>query len=158
MTFEEVVKKYPLHTTYVGRFYYDEHFTAHSYDDIKDIDRWDYAPLDWDSGILPFIYYNEAEDKFDCWVFSYYSVEGYINETINPNNFYPAVFTEEWNWEKVNINNTEDIILVEPENIDKDYEYLERVEQAAKVWDEDAFKRGKIFCTYDAIKNYFANK
>lgn len=158
MTFEEVTKKYPLNTTYVGYFYHDESFTAHSYDDIKDIDRWDYAPLDWGSGSLPFIYYNEEHDEFECWTFSYYPVRGYLNETTNSNNFYPAIFSDDWNWEKVDVNNTEDIILVEPENIDKDYEYLERVEQAAKVWDEDALKCGKIFCTYDAIKNYFANK
>lgn len=158
MTFEEVTKKYPLHTTYVGNFTCDQHFTAHSYNDVKDIDQWDYAPLDWGSGVLPFIYYNKEQDRFDCMTFYYFPVRGYINETTDPNNFYPATNSEDFGWEKVDINNTHDIILVEPENIDKDYYFLERVEQAAKAWDEDAFNSGKIFCTYDAIKNYFANR
>ena len=158
MTFEEVIKKYPLNTTYVGNFYHEESFTAHSYEDVKDIDRWDSPPFDWGSGCLPFVYYDEITDEFECWMFSYWPIAGYINETNNPNNFYPATYSEEYGWEKVDVNNTEDIILLEPDNIDRNYEYLERVEQAAKVWDEEAFKRGKVFCTADAIKNYFANK
>lgn len=159
MTFEEVTKKYPLYTTYVGQFYCDERFTAHFYDDIKDIDRWEFSPFDWGSGWLPFVYYNEANDEFECWSFVYFVVSGYINETIHPNNFYPAIFSADYsNWEKIDVNNTDDIILVEPKNIDKDYEYLERIEQAAKVWDKEAFERGKIFCTADAIKNYFGDK
>ena len=158
MTFEEVTKKYPIRTTYVGNFYSDQSFIAHCYDDIKDIDRWDYAPLDWGSGALPFIYYNEESDEFECWTFSYFPVMGYINETTNPNNFYPLTYSEWSGWEKVNFNSIKNIILVEPENIDMNYEYLERVEQAAKYWDEEAFNSGKIFCTYDAIKNYFVDK
>ena len=97
MNFEEVTKKYTLYTTYVGNFYCDEHFTAHSYNAVKDIDRWDCAPLDWGPGALPFVYYNEAKDEFDCWVFSYFPVNGYINETADPNNFYPAIFSDDWN-------------------------------------------------------------
>ena len=158
MTFEEVTKKYPMYTTYVGNFYNDESFRAHCYDDIKDIDRWNYAPLDWGSNALPFIYYNEEKDEFECWTFSYWSVMGYMNETANPNNFYPLTYSEDFGWEKVDFNSAENIILVEPENIDAEYRYLERVEQAAKCWNEEAFNSGKIFCTYDAIKNYFANR
>ena len=158
MTFEEVTKKYPIRTTYVGNFYNDESFTAHCYDDVKDIDRWDYAPLDWGSGLLPFVYYNEEKDEFECWMFGYWPVMGYMNETADPNNFYPLTYSEDFGWEKVDFNSAEDIILIEPENIDAENKYLERVKQAAKYWDEEAFNGGKIFCTYDAIKNYFANK
>ncbi len=155
MTFEEVIKKYPPHTTYIGNFYCDERFTAHSYDDVKNIEKWDNAPLNCCPGTLPFIYYNETHDDFECWTFSYYPVSGYINDDINTNNFYPAVFTDEWGWEKIDVNNTEDIILIKPDNIDNGYDYLARVEQAAKVWNEEAFRRGKIFFTYEEIKNYF---
>ena len=156
MTFEEVVKKYPLHTTYVGDFYCDETFQASSLKDVIDIDHWEFAPFDWSSDSLPFVYYNTDTNQVEGWRFSFFPVAGYINDSDNPDQFQPATYSDDFGWEIVDFN--EYIVLLEPENIDPDYEYLTRVEQAAQLFDKEAFDQGLIFCTADAIKNYFGRK
>lgn len=158
MTFEECVKKYPKYKTFVGGYYTDQTFTAHSFEDVKDIDKWEYAPLDWGSGSLPFIVYIPEKDIFECWTYSYYTVQGYINETNNPNNFYPATYSEDFGWEKVDVNNLGDTVILEPiEVVDEDNEYYERVIQAAHTFDKEAFYNCHIMLTYDDVKHFCSN-
>ena len=153
MTFEECVKKYPKYKTFVGNYDMDSTFKAHCYEDVKDIDKWDYAPLDWGNGALPFVVYNPETDTFECWYYAYYTVQGYLNETELPSNFYPATYSEDFGWEKVDINNLGTTVILPPIPIvNEDNEYYERVIQAAKLFPlEEGYT---ILLTYDAIKNF----
>ena len=155
MTFEECVKKYPKYKTFVGNYGMDSTFKAHCFEDVKDIDRWEYAPLDWGSGVLPFVVYNQVTDIFECWYYAYDTVQGYLNETENPNNFYPAIYNEDLGWEKVDVNNLRNIVILEPITpVDENNEYYERIIQAAHTFDKEAFYNCRIMLTYDDIKHF----
>ena len=160
MTFEEVCRKYPKYTTLVGNYYNDENFEAHCYKDVENIDKWDYPPLEPILNSIPFIYYNTTTDKFECWLFSYDTVSGYINETDNPNNFYPLIYSESFGLEKIDFNSSEYIIFTPNEEeaaklgFENPTDYAAREAQVTFHFDKEEYIKGNIFTSYDAVKNF----
>lgn len=161
MNLKTIQDYYPKYETLIGFYNHDQTFYAHSYNDIKDIDRWDEAPLDWLEGYLPFIVYC-SEGRFECYGFAYWRVEGYY--TSDGDDFDLVTHSDEFGWEvydPFNMENDMQILESDYEEAEeygwancRDYEW--RVEQAAKRFDTEAYTEGRIFTSYDAVKIFCA--
>lgn len=160
MTLEQIKEKYPLNATFIGWYENSGDFLADSLEDVLDIDRWEFPPLDWGNGVLPFVVYDVDRDVFDCWEFNYFPVSGYLNTTGLPYDFNVVTFAEDFGW---NMPDPEDIILVPDEELAQHYgwnncyDYEWRVEQAAAEWNHELYEQGYILTSYDAVKNFVAN-
>ena len=151
---ENIQKLYPIGDTLIGFYSNDGDFIANCFDDVKDIDRWDYAPLDWGEGALPFVVYNG--ESFICWAFCYDRVCGYYTE--DGENYKLVTNSPDFGYEITDPNSHDEnhIILTPDADWHMAYEdacsYENMVETAAWLFDKDAYKAGKIFTTYDAVK------
>ena len=84
MNLETIKEQYPINYTWVGFYGTDQQFEASSIEDVENIENWDFAPLDWGFGTVPFIIYT-GNNNFDCCYFSYKPVCGYFYDYRYPN-------------------------------------------------------------------------
>ena len=109
MTFENCVDKFPIWKTIIGNYGMDETFTISSKEGIDDIEHWHNSPLEWENDsdydcAYPFVVY-VGEGKFECWYFAGQRVNGYLNETTDPEKFFPATYSDDFGWEPYDPNN-----------------------------------------------------
>lgn len=146
--FTEIMKKYPLQDTIIGFYDYDRSFKADNYEQIANIEDWDYAPLTWGESVIPFICFN-GED-YGCWYFGYDKVCGYYYDG---KNYGLVTFNTDFGTEITFPDKETDeyhiIIVPDEKNITK---------RIAKTFNLEAYNEGKIFTTYDELKNFVRNR
>ena len=156
MNLKDIQKYYPIHDTVVGFYDQDGDFVADCYDDVKDIDRWEFAPLDWGDGAFPFVVYDG--EKFNCWVFCYFHVCGYYTEDCK--NYKLVTYSHDEGYEVIDPNDCDEnhiILVADAANFGTYKEaakYENMIETAAYTFDAEAYREGKIFTTYDDLKNF----
>lgn len=163
MTFKECVESFPIYDTLVGRYDSDQSFSVPRGKNIDDIETWSENPFWEDSSCYSFVVFLPLIKKFECWNFSFSRVNGYINSSANPKNFYPATYSEDFGWEKVDPKFEDQIILPDEElaktmgwPIELDYYLINkwRREQVAYLFDKDAYQSGYIFTSPEAVKKF----
>ena len=155
MTLKTIQEYYPIKDTLVGSYGTDQTFTATKYAQVADIDRWDYAPLDWGEGYMPFIRYRNGE--FECWYFSYWRVCGYYTEG-DYDGFKLVTHSEEFGYEVIDLDkeDKEHVIIIPEYNKrgKRKNAYEDMLEIAARKFDQNAYEEGRILTSYDAVKNF----
>lgn len=164
MTFKECVENFPCFHTLVGTYNTEQSFTVLPGCTINNIEEWPDNPFWEDSSCYSFVVFDPQAKKFIVWTFSYFRVKGYINETDDPEEFYPAIYSEGFGWEKVDPFNPrmEDQVTLPDDELAialgwslKDYKKDEwRREQVAYLFDMDAYTSGYVFTSPAAIKKF----
>lgn len=165
MDFKTIQEYYPMGKTFVGFYSTDQSFRAHSYEEVKNIDQWVCAPLDWTINYYPFIFYNEETDCFECWVFTGWQVKGYYTDDVDGENYQLIINRPDFGIEIIDTNRNDIIFTPYPEDdieekiikIHEDDEYRTTLELIAYRWNPIQYLKGNIMTTYDAVK-YFFNK
>ena len=163
MDFTDIQKKYPLQDTIIGFYDSDQSFTVDNFEQVKNIDRWEYAPLDWGDSVMPFVRFNGEE--YECWFFGYDRVCGYYYDgkqygLVTFNSEFGTEITFPNKSDKYHIIMTPDEEDLKQYNNDWDEacQYENMIEHVARVFDPQAYKEGRIFTTYDGIKNFVYNR
>lgn len=163
MDLKTIQTNFPINASLIGSYSYERDFEAHCYNDVADIDRWDYAPLDWALWYYPFVFYNEDKDIFECWFFSgqpicgYYTQDGIDYQLVTNDLDFGIEVTEPISTDKYRIPFSSVCLTPREQSIYelyKDDAYRLQLELLAYRWNPDAYDKGKIFTTYDAIKNF----
>ena len=176
MTFENCVDKFPIWKTIIGNYGMDETFTISSKEGIDDIEHWHNSPLEWENDsdydcAYPFVVY-VGEGKFECWYFAGQRVNGYLNETTDPEKFFPATYSDDFGWEPYDPNNRDNYNalffipdmglkdeLIEAGRIKKiifGHKWMN--EQVAYMYDSEKYMNGEIFTTFEQIKKFVHEK
>ena len=150
MDLKTIKENYPIRDTLVGYYYDDGDFVADCYDDVKNIDRWEYAPLDWCEGAFPFIVYDG--NIFTYWIFNYSRVSGYYTE--DGEHYKLVTYSRDNGYEVIDAL-TSDYTILKPDIEtygDKAIPYENMLEVAAKTFSPTAYEEGRILTTYDDVK------
>lgn len=164
MTFKNCIENFPIHDTLIGRYDSEQSFTIPNPQSISLIEEWDDNPFWEDSSCYSFVVFEPQEKKFQCWSFIFSRVSGYINETEDSEEFYPASYSEDFGWEKIdpfNPNLEDQITLPDDElaielgwPLAKYREDKWRREQVAYLFDAESYLNGFTFTSPDALKNF----
>ena len=175
MTFEECVKEFPIWQAVIGNYGMDGNFTLTAKEAIDDIEDWPDCPLEWNNDnaydcAYPFVVY-VGDNKFECWYFAGQRVNGYLNESADPDAFYPATYSDDFGWEPFdpeNSNNYNTMYftfndelrkkLMDKGRIDKLFGHKWMTEQVAYMYDNEKYMNGEIFTTYEQIKKFVREK
>ena len=157
MTLKELQEQFPTGTTVAGFYDLEQKFNAHDYYEVQNIDMWPNAPLDWGFGAYPFIRYNNEDDCFECWVFIYKPVSGYIFKETKDSGVC-ASYSKDFGWQT--FEDADTVFTINDEWMKENFSneerplYENRVEQAAHFFDPQAYDEGRILTTYDAVKEF----
>lgn len=164
MTFKNCVENFPIYDTLIGHYDSNQSFTISRGTDIDDIDEWRENPFWEDSSCYAFVVFVPLIKKFECYLFCFDRVKGYINETTDPEEFYPATYSEDFGWEIVDPFNPrmEDQVTLPDDELAialgwslKDYKKDEwRREQVAYLFDVESYLNGFTFTNAEALKNF----
>ena len=175
MTFEQCTKEFPIWTTIIGNYGMDGNFTITAKEAIEDIENWPDYPLEWHNDSTydcsyPFVVY-VGDNKFECWYFAGQRVNGYLNESTDPDAFYPATYSEDFGWEPFDPDNKDNYNtsyftfndklrekLMNSGRIDKLFGHKWMTEQVAYTYDNEKYMNGEIFTTYEQIKKFVREK
>lgn len=156
MTFKTCTKYFPIFDTLVGSY--------QSFESIDSTQEWHDDPFWEDSSCYSFVEFDPGTKKFTVWSFSFWRVNGYINETDNPEEFYPAVCSDDYGWEKVDpwdSQTNDQVITLDDElamemdwPLDEIKERKWRREQVAYLFDPEAYQNGYIFTNPKALKEF----
>lgn len=172
MTFEECVKEFPIWKTIIGNYGMDGDFSIDKKEAIDNIENWHDCPLEWENNnndydcAYPFVVFENG--KFECWYFAGQRVNGYLNESTDPNNFFPATYSEDFGWEPYNPDSKDNYntSYFVPDYILQDELIAQgRIksrmfgdkwlrEQVAYTFDSEKYLNGEIFTTFDQIKEF----
>lgn len=165
MDFKTIQEYFPMKKTLIGFYSTSQSFRAHYFEDVKDIDTWKYPPLSKGAGYYSFIYYNEEQDKFECWIFAYWSVQGYYTDDVYGKDYQLITNEPDFGIKIIDpFDHNEHHIIFTP-YAQNDYEeeilqlysndeYRQQLELIAYRWNPKAYINGKIMTTYDAVKNF----
>ena len=174
MTFEECVEKFPIWKTIIGNYGMDENFTINVKEAIDDIEDWPNQPLEWINSndydcAYPFVVFEDG--KFECWYFAGQRVNGYLNESTDVNNFYPATYSEDFGWEPFDPKSRDNYNasyfipdmelrdeLIKQGKIGKIFGHKWMNEQVAYMYNPEKYMKGEIFTTFDSIKKFVHEK
>lgn len=165
MDFKTIQEYFPMKKTLIGFYSTDQSFQAHCFEDVKDIDTWKYSPLSRGTGYYPFIYYNEEQDEFECWIFAYRFVQGYYTDDVNGEDYQLITNEPDFGIEIIDPFHHDKYHIIFTPYAQNDYEeiilqlyahdkYRQQLELAAYRWNPKAYIDGKIMTTYDAVKNF----
>lgn len=164
MTFMDCVIDFPRNHTLVGFYETEQSFSVPSGCNVDDIEQWRDNPFWEDDSCYSFVEFEPATKRFIVWTFSFFRVRGYINETNDYDEFYPAVYSEEFGWEPIDsfYSDAGDTILVPDGELAMalgwPLEELQddkwRREQAAYMFNPEAYSNGLIFTSPEAIKKF----
>lgn len=164
MTFKNCIENFPIHDTLVGRYDSEQTFTITDPHSIDHIEKWDDNPFWEDNSCYSFVVFEPQEKKFRCWSFIFSRVSGYINETEDFEEFYPASYSEDFGWEKIDPfdPNLEDQVTLPDDELAIELgwplaKYREdkwRREQVAYLFDAESYLNGFTFTSLDALKNF----
>lgn len=164
MTFKDCVESFPIYDTLIGHYESNQSFTISRGTDIDDIEEWPENPFWEDASCYAFVIFVPLIKKFECYVFCFDRVKGYINETADPEEFYPATYSEDFGWEIVDPTDPrmKDQVTIPDDELAialgwplKDYKNDKwRREQVAYLFDMDAYTSGYTFTSPVAIKKF----
>jgi len=163
MTFKNCIENFPLNDTLVGYYDTEQSFSVPANCNIDDIEEWRDNPFWEDSSCYSFITFDPAIKKFTCWRFLFARVKGYINETYDYDEFYPATYIEDSGWEKIDPFNKNENQIVLPDDelayeigwpLDRLNEPQWQREHVAYLFDVDSYMNGFTFTTPNAVKNF----
>ena len=140
MTLEECKDSFPIGQTFIGTFTQDGTIASYSFDEVENIEKWNYSPLYEADYVIPFVYYNKKRNTLECWYFGYEEVSGYLTE--DGEDFQPMVYSEDFGWE--NIGETE--IIITDRNM--------LVEAVLDRLDSEAHTLGYLFTDAEALKEF----
>ena len=166
MTFKECVQRFPLYDTLIGNYSLEQRFSIKHISDVDDIEEWKDNPFWEDSSCYSFVSFNPTSIEFECFTFTFSRVSGYLNETDDPDKFYPATYSVDFGWEKIDFNHSnwigDEIITPDDELAirygwpnSKDNKW--RREQIAFLFNADSYANGLTFTTPDALKEFVRN-
>lgn len=166
MTFKEVCEYFPRGDTYVGDYGEEGTFTVKPGADVTFGPEDEYPVLEWDDkGAIPFVVYEPDADTFYCMYYAYFPVQGYINESGEPDDFYPATNDESFGWELIDPEFGEDTIFTPDDELaaelgyeGQEYSRNFRREQVAYNYDIEAYMDGRIFTTYEALNKFLRER
>lgn len=153
MTFKTCTEYYPIHETLVGNYWYDQSFEASKDTDIEGLRE---DPFFEDRSCYAFVVYNEEDDEFDCYKFVFYRVGGYINDSDDYGNFYPAYYEDDFGWTKIDPDNLEDGDMLVVYNDELPGKNLR--EQLAYLYDPELYEKGFIFTEPVSIKYFLSER
>ena len=146
MTFEETVKRYPIHRTLVGFYDCEDTFECHTLEDIADMDTWIVPPFtDPQEGYYNFVRY-VGNYIFESWTFSYQRVEGYL--TVNDGHFIAMTYSEDFGWEEV-IADDDNTIIVPPLSDEE-----VSIDDVVSAFDMTSYLAGRIFTTREELEEF----
>ena len=164
MTFKNCTEYFPIFDTLVGSYSSDQSFMVLPDSAIDNIEKWRDNPFWEDSSCYSFVIFNPDTKQFTVWTYSFQRVSGYINETYDPEEFYPATYSEDFRWEKVdpwNLQFEDKIITPDDElamemgwPLDEIKENKWRREQVAYLFDPEAYQNGYIFTSPKTLKEF----
>jgi len=168
MTFKQCVENFPLINTLVGTYSTDQSFSVPRGSDVDDIEKWDNNPFWEDDSCYSFVVFIPTTKKFECWSFVFSRVRGYINETSEDDEFYPATYTEGFGWEKIDPFDPrlEDQITLPDLELAEQLEWPSgnyaqdkwRRKQVAYLFDAESYLNGFTFTSAAALKNFVKNR
>ena len=163
MTFKNCIENFPINDTLVGTYSTDQSFSVPRGKNVDDIEHWRDNPFWEDSSCYSFVVFLPLIRKFECWSFCFNRVKGYLNETYDTDEFYPATYSKDFGWEKIDpfANNAEQVIVPDDELAIKlgwpleDYRKDKwRREQVAYLFNPEAYQSGYVFTSADAVKKF----
>lgn len=164
MTFKECMENFPRNYTLVGFYETEQSFEVPRGHNVDDIEQWHDNPFWEDDSCYSFVEFEPTTKRFVAWTFGFFRVCGYINETNDYEEFYPATHSDAFGWEIVDPfnSNIDETILVPDDELAMELgwplkELLDdkwRREQAAYMFDHEAYLNGLIFTSPDAIKKF----
>ena len=164
MTFKECVEYFPINHTLIGHYDTQQSFSVPHGHNVDNIDEWDNNPFWEDSSCYAFVVFDPVIKKFTCWDFCFSRVKGYLNDSEDPKNFYPATYSEDFGWEKIDPFNPrlEDQITLPDEELAEelgwpldDYSADKwRREQVAYLFDVESYLNGFTFTSAEAVKKF----
>jgi hypothetical protein len=160
MRFKDCTEYFPIFDTLVGSY---QPFAS-----ISATEEWRENPFWEDSSCYSFVTFDPDTKKFTAWSYSFWRVNGYINETDDPEEFYPAVCSEDYGWEKVdpwNYQSNDQVIALDDElaiemdwPLDEIKERKWRREQVAYLFDTDSYLNGFTFTNIEALKKFIKER
>ena len=164
MKFKDCVKNFPLNDTLVGYYDTEQSFSISVGRSVDNIEKWRDNPFWEDDNSYAFITYEPFDNKFTCWNFLFDRVKGYLNETDDPDNFYPATHSEDFGWIKIDPSDPKVIFPDDKLAIKLGWPLEElttdkyRREQVAYLFDPENYLNGYILTSPDAIKKFVKSK
>ena len=153
MNFKEVCEWFPIDETWFGRYFYQGRFSR---DEVlnKNLELFSLDIRD----TFAFLTYNEQTKMYDSYLFCFNPIKGYINETSNTDEFYPAFFIPDAEWQTFHPEDraddddyeiiTYDSMLREELTLltNRDYSQLSKhewlIEQVAYLFDPENYLKG----------------
>lgn len=163
MTFKNCIEYFPMYDTLVGSYSTDQSFSVPAGKNVDDIDEWDNNPFWEDWSCYSFVVFLPQIKKFECWNFCFYRVKGYLNETYDTDEFYPATYSEDFGWEKIDpfAKESEQVTVPDDELAMQlgwpleDYKKDKwRREQVAYLFDAESYLNGFTFTSAEAVKKF----
>lgn len=164
MTFKECIENFPREHTLVGFYDTEQSFGVPRGRNIDDIEKWKDNPFWEDDTCYSFVEFEPATRRFIVWTFCFYRVCGYINETDDYEEFYPATYSDGCGWELVDPfdSSTDNIVLVPDDELAMALGWplkelckdKWRREQAAYLFNPEKYSNGLIFTSPDTIKKF----
>jgi len=168
MTFKNCVENFPLNDTLVGNYNSDQSFSISVGESVDNIEKWRDNPFWEDNSSYAFVTYEPFDNEFTCWSFLFDRVKGYLNETDDPDNFYPATYSEDFGWTKIDPFDPrlEDQVTLPDDELAMQLGWpLEelttdkyRREQVAYLFDVESYLNGYTFTSPEAIKKFVKSK
>ncbi len=160
MTFKQCTENFPLNDTWVGEYSeedtdvisikYQTKFTE------EDMLFWE------DDSCISFVIWDPIDKMFHHIYYGFFPVKGYLTEEDNDGNFYPATYSPDFGWEKVDPFHGEDQIFVPDEELAIELgipleHYKEkqwRREIIAYSYDIEAYCNGWIFTSLESLNKF----
>ena len=159
MTFKNCVENFPLEETWVGSYSEDETFSiARPGPEFTEEDE-----LFWeDDSCVSFVVWNPTDKQFHHIFYGFWPVKGYITETNDTDDFYPATYSPDFGWEKVDPFYGEDEIFKPDDELAIELgipleHYKEkkwRREVIAYSYDIEAYCNGWTFTSLEALNKF----
>lgn len=164
MTFKNCTEYFPMYDTLVGSYSTDQSFSVPAGKNVDDIETWRDDPFWEDNSCYSFVTFNPDAKKFTVWIFAFWRVNGYINETDDPEEFFPATGSEDFGWQKIDpwdpqfedqVTTPDDELAMEMGwPLDEIKEKKWRREQVAYLFDAYSYLNGFTFTSAEALKKF----
>lgn len=146
MNFKTCTEYFPLNDTWVGQYSNEE-------EDILSITHQviftEEDELFWeDDSCCAFITWDPEDKVFHNMYFGFAPVKGYLTETEDPDDFYPATYSEDFGWEKIDPFEEEALQVFAP-----DYEIATGLGIPLEHYKEKKWRREVIAYCYD-VESY----
>lgn len=154
MTLKTIKEYYPCDSTYVGFFDSDYAFKFLNLKDIENIDDWNDTPFYDNENCKSFLEYC-GDNNYKSWFFGFFKVQGYFTDG-DYDNFYPMIYSDDFGWEKIDIDIEDDQhILIAPPCEEDSETYISKIIMAFKELHPDC---GQIITNSEELRNFIKEK